>query len=174
MQVDVTDRTGSKTWETGRYCTRQTRLAQQHPHRPECWTTTELSEDMKCCGYISKPIISWRPVRSLFSGLVNLDTADLLYIIIVYIWLTHLWDSIFVKYLPEVPIFTSWGFPEFERRHKGVFVRQPLSKHVSVEWRHVVTANVQRDDCKYKAMEKTSNQTVLYRCYYLKTFFIAY
>lgn len=48
-------------------------------------------------------------------------------------WPTHLWDSIFVENLPEVPIFTSGGFPEFKRCHEGVLVWQSLRKHVPVE-----------------------------------------
>lgn len=41
----------------------------------------------------------------------------------------HLWDSIFVKNLPEVPVLSSRGFPELERRHKGIFIRKPLREH---------------------------------------------
>jgi hypothetical protein len=48
-------------------------------------------------------------------------------------WPTHLWDAIFVEDLPEVPIFTSGGFPEFKRCHKGILVWQSLRKNVSVE-----------------------------------------
>lgn len=45
----------------------------------------------------------------------------------------HLWYSIFVKDLPEVPVFSARGLPELECGDKGVFIGQPLRKHVSAE-----------------------------------------
>lgn len=44
--------------------------------------------------------------------------------------MTHLWDSIFVKNLPEVPVFTPRGFPELKGGDEGVFVRKTLRENV--------------------------------------------
>lgn len=45
----------------------------------------------------------------------------------------HLWYSIFVKDLPEVPVFSPRRLPELECGDKGVLIGQPLWKHVSAE-----------------------------------------